>query len=601
MKNYHSFILLIAVLSAACSCEKEETVEYAAGGDGGYKIELEGKLEGPATRITESEDPADGLKTRWSRGETINVLFFDNGEPVVASLGSASGDGKFSGEVETGSAAMAFMSEELGCVNVSSKITTSLVGSDMVCTVDLSGQKGTVEDVAERELMYVRGHARECLRFEHQTSVLKLILTGLPGYSVVSAGLSFVPDKDYNQVPLFASSVVYTVGRSGITSEPDDATFYDMTDLDIPVVDGTAVMYLVVPSRGKLFGELSVLVTCEDDYDTWTFRRYVKLNGKSFKASNVVARREAVTDADRVPRIGDYVYSDGSWGELEYYDDKWPQAVIFSNYTSKTDRLAGYTHGYAMALRDAAWPTPWATEAEVALHPDYPESGNVFESVSSSAPMQMMENLDGLTTCKILNERYLSGYALGNYYGMPGFELTDGSAAIPCAMRYGKADWVSTFSSTPNIVEFEAPETTSGWFLPSVGQWYLCLSSLAGINPDDLVMMSSGGMVTQMAWIFPSSSDRQSHLDAFCRYFSSSSDSNRILHEYEESGRMVATTFYLPFGGQMDWYLWACDEATSGTAVVVYLDSTDIVFKYVPKETGHESTNGYAARPVLAF
>ena len=65
---------------------------------------------------------------------------------------------------------------------------------------------------------------------------------------------------------------------------------------------------------------------------------------------------------------------------------------------------------------------------------------------------------------------------------------------------------------------------------------------------------------------------------------------------------MVSTVFYLPNNGQLDWYLWACDEATSdGTAAVVYLNSTDIVFKYMPKQTGEYTNNGYAARSILAF
>ena len=65
---------------------------------------------------------------------------------------------------------------------------------------------------------------------------------------------------------------------------------------------------------------------------------------------------------------------------------------------------------------------------------------------------------------------------------------------------------------------------------------------------------------------------------------------------------MVGTVFYLPRNGLMDWYLWACGEATSeGTATVVYLNSTDIVFKYMAKQTGESSTNGYAARSILAF
>lgn len=110
----------------------------------------------------------------------------------------------------------------------------------------------------------------------------------------------------------------------------------------------------------------------------------------------------------------------------------------------------------------------------------------------------------------------------------------------------------------------------------------------------------SGNQVTELAWRFGSSSERQGYLDNFSRYFSSYT--NQVLGRYVQSGRMVSTLFYLPNNGQLDWYLWACDEATSdGTAAVVYLNSTDIVFKYMPKQTGEYTNNGYAARSILAF
>ena len=596
-KRILSTLAAIAAISVSCS---KEIVPDNAGPEGseGYRITLRGSANGPATRITEDEDASKGLRTSWEEGETIKVMYFNGGAPAIADLTSAAGDGLFTGEVESGEVADAFVSSELHCVNSSSRITTGLEESTMVSRVDFSGQDGSLANVAKYELMYVKGTADKLLRFEHLTSVLRMTLSGLSEGTVTSASFTFTPSGGNRAGGLFADSATYRFGQDGTSFETEDIIFYEMHDISIPVSDGEAVIYLVVPDRGKLYGELSVVLTCGDD----TYRRYIKLAGKSFKASNVVARKEVLTDNDRVPDIGDYVYSDGTWGPLVYYEDKWPQAVIFSNYTSAEDRAAGYTHGYAMALRDAAWPTAWAPESEVNVRPDYPETENVFETSSDSAPLLMMENLGGLTTCTVLNELYLYNYAQGNYYGLPGFEYTRARAAIPCAMRYGKEDWVVAFGNTENITAFDAPENTSGWFLPSVGQWYLCLANLGGIDPNDLILTSSGGEVTELAWKFPSSSDRQQYLNKFTSYFNSSDYYNPVLARYVSSGRMVATIFYLPYNGQLDWYLWACDEATSdGTASVVYLNSTDIVFKYVDKQTGEYTNNGYAARSILAF
>ncbi len=601
MKNTMERIMsTLAVMSAILvSCSKEMLPDgHGQEGVDGYRITLRGSADGAATRITEDVDAYTGLRTSWEEGEAIKVMYSNGGTAAIADLVSAEGDGLFTGEVESGAAAAAFESSELHCVNASTRILTFLEGSSMVSEVDLSGQDGSLSNVAGYELMYVKGTADKLLRFRHLTSVLRMNFTGLSGGTVSSASFSFTPSGVDGGGALFADKATYRFGQEGISSETEDIIFYEMHDISIPVTDGEAVIYLVVPERGQLYGELSVVLKCGND----TFRRYVKLAGKSFKACNVVARKEILTDNDRVPGIGDYVYSDGTWGPLVYYEDKWPQAVIFSNYTSAEDRAAGYTHGYAMALRDAAWPTSWAPESEVAARPDYPETENVFETSSDSAPLLMMENLRGLSTCTVLNELYLKDFAQGNYYGLPGFEPTGGRAAIPCAMRYGKDDWVVAYGNTENIAPFEAPENTSGWFLPSVGQWYLCLANLAGIDPNDLVLTSNGGVVTELAWKFPSSSVRQEYLNTFTAYFSSAAYYNPILAQYVSSGRMVATVFYLPYNGQMDWYLWACDEATSdGTASVVFLNSTDIIFKYVEKQTGEDASNGYAARSILAF
>lgn len=587
------------VVSVIVSCTKEQyEAEPATDDSGRYIIELRGSVQVPHTRISESADEINGLRTSWDPGEKIKVMYYKGEDASLAELVSASGDGLFTGSVETGEDALAFATSELHCFSTSGKIGTELQGRKAICTVDLSGQDGSLDNVAQYELMYVKGHASGTLYFEHLTSVLRLTFDGLQGSEVTSVSLSFTPSASGGGSALFATSAIYRIGPDGIEEQSEDAVFYDLKDIHVPIENGTAVIYLVIPARGKLYGELSACLSS----DSAIYRCYIKLGGKSFKANNVVARTEAVSDGDRVPAIGDYVYSDGTWGPLVYYEDKWPQAVIFSNYTSAEDREAGFTHGYAMALKDAAWPTTWAPENEVETHPDYPEAPNLFESVSASAPLQMMENLSGLSTCRVLNDSYLSNYCLGNYYGLSGFERTGAEAAIPCAMRYGCEDWVYAFTDTPNITEFDPPEGSSGWFLPSAGQWFLCLSNLAGIVPDDLKMITSGGKVVELSWQFPSSIARQEYLDRFTRYFSSESYQNPILAQYYSSGRMLATSFYLPDPGFMDWYLWTCDEATSnGTAVVVYLNSTDIVFKYVVKQTGESAENGYAARSILAF
>ena len=270
---------------------------------------------------------------------------------------------------------------------------------------------------------------------------------------------------------------------------------------------------------------------------------------------------------------------------------KYPIAVVMSNYTSAADRASGYTHGYAMALRDGAWPAEWGPE-----NVDYPETPDVFEEADATAPLVMMDNLDGLSTCRIVRDLYLTDHGWGAY--LAGRVPT--VSAIPAAMEYGTDVWVQAYSSTPNTYVFETPAASSGWFLPSTGQWFLAFTGLGGLDPDQLETVTEDGRVKTFTWHFASASAKQDCLDRFCDYFSSWS--NPILSRYVDGGRIASTTFYLPWQGQMDWYLWACDEATSeGTGAVVLLTATDVRLGYMPKTTGEGSTNGYTARPVIAF
>ena len=64
--------------------------------------------------------------------------------------------------------------------------------------------------------------------------------------------------------------------------------------------------------------------------------------------------------------IGDYYYSDGTWGSIAEHTNSTAAAigVIFSNSTSNIDKGHNWTHGYAMALQNAGsssaayqWPT----------------------------------------------------------------------------------------------------------------------------------------------------------------------------------------------------------------------------------------------------
>ena len=61
---------------------------------------------------------------------------------------------------------------------------------------------------------------------------------------------------------------------------------------------------------------------------------------------------------------GDLLFSDGTWGTLDRFPAKTPVGIVFSTDVSAADYTAGYTHGYAIALKDvnSSATMAWSTE-----------------------------------------------------------------------------------------------------------------------------------------------------------------------------------------------------------------------------------------------
>ena len=575
--NKRRLVIIGITCLALAACGREEPAFQ----EKRYPIGLEADLEAYRTRIVETEDVQEGLKTAWADGDRIRVMF---GAGALAELSTEDpASGMFSGEVETSAEAEAFRQGHHYAATTSLQMRHSVVEGALVSVVDLTGQGGTASGVVPYELMTADATAGSTLRFSHRTSIMRLDITSsLLGESIMQMRLIFRPSAGSSA--LFASEVTWRTGPAGLQQETEDATFFDLTLTEpLPLQNGVARVYIVIPERHAVSGELSIEVTGAAGV---SFRRYLNLSGKNFGAGSVVARQVKLTQAHAIPNLGDYYYSDGSWGPLDYYTDKYPIGVIISNYTDPGDRAEGYIHGYAMALRDAAWPTAWGPE-----NTDYAELPNVLEEVSSSAPLAMMENLDGLSKCRTIVQKYLTDNGWQAYNA----GRTRATAAVPTAMEYGSDAWAYMYESTPGIHPFEAPASSSGWFLPGVGQWFLALTGLGGLDPEELSFDPRGGF----RWTFDSADEKQAYLDRFCNYFSSWS--NPVLAQYEAEGAIVQSTFYLPYEGQMDWYLWSCDEATAGAAAALYITANEIIFKATPKTAGEDSDNGYASRPVIAF
>ena len=143
-------------------------------------------------------------------------------------------------------------------------------------------------------------------------------------------------------------------------------------------------------------------------------------------------------------KIGDFLYRDGSWS-TELKANKTPVGIIYSLTPTDADRALGYTNGYAIALKDAAYNTVWSTE------------GGENESGTSIQGEQDLTDREGLAHTTTL------------------LENADIHPAAQAASQYDIA-----------------PYGTSGWYLPAIGQWVEVMRSLGGLSDDAFSRNDSG-------------------------------------------------------------------------------------------------------------
>jgi len=158
-----------------------------------------------------------------------------------------------------------------------------------------------------------------------------------------------------------------------------------------------------------------------------------------------------------VPKIGDYYYSDGNWsdGTVAPISGKTVIGIVFSATTSSTDQAKGWTHGYVMALTNAqsAGGLVWAPTA-------YQSTQEFTTEINTVALME--SDMDGYSHCQTIKTK--AGSSLNSSYYSPFYY----------ALNYGTASIGGT--------KYAAPSGTSGWYLPSEGQWYMIIKNLGGIT-----------------------------------------------------------------------------------------------------------------------
>ena len=274
-------------------------------------------------------------------------------------------------------------------------------------------------------------------------------------------------------------------------------------------------------------------------YRNMNYTYTININGSGQSDARVTYVADNTTQVN-----GQFLFSDGTWGD--YDDNKTVIGIIFATSTSSTDQGHNYTHGYAMALKNAgssSTPYQWCTSNGV-----NPTGTNL------TAANQIMGDKNGYThTEKIKTTGYAAGIAATGYVAKDKNENT------------------------------VIPTGTSGWYLPSIGQWYdICVNL--------------GGMVTASEKPYTNSDT------GWLRWYSEDDSSGKNYSSLCASAINVYLSALSTKGYSVDLfansneYYWSSSEYSSKTAYRAYFYSGGNMY------LGHTyKTLTGRVRPVVAF
>lgn len=448
MKKIYLFAGMAAMMLASCSTEEQSNGSYVAGS----KVTLNASLPNSGTRVNEAASDTYGLITTWSADDSLDVLVNTN---TIVSMTKSDGT-TFTATPTNSTIAEGFYAGKTiyGVNNKNSdKITTALNGNQLNATVDFLGQDGSVGNLAKYDLMFGKGDPTGNITFNHKICVLRLdinsdvLLTdGIT--SITGMKLKYVASTG---TPLFASQEIYNFGATCDSTVTSADSIY-LNNTNISVVNGKATVYVAVPNRQNLFGTLYIHLKGSNGYTNQLYDLTHAISMSNARMLMSTVHPLTVSGLSRTSRptnvgIGDYLFSDGTWGSLvDNLGSAQPIAVIFSNVTSSLNY--GYTHGYAMALKNASVSSAWGP------------AGNTPTGLVVTTTAGVIADKDGHNHATYINSStYPASYAAITYNSKVAY-----------------------------------PSTASGWFLPSSGQWYDILVNLG--------KMSTTGYVDRTGWFY---------------------------------------------------------------------------------------------------
>jgi len=451
-------VMLICGVLASCSSEDESTAPLP---DGKYPLQLTAEVAQPQTRA--------GGKDAWTGGEEIRVSLegvFGNKTYVMDASGNASPK----------DADNAFYWKNTDEARVSAWTP------DIESETDISDQSG---GYAAFDVLYASAIGRYDqainLRFIHRMAKIEVILKAGEGITE--------EELEGATVTIFGDPLTHST--AGLVSPGDQS------DGEIkPYYDAATKKYEALVPPQDMTGKPLIRISIGSNDFTYTpeteaagkfgffgGKRYaytitVKANGidvQSVTSGTWVANGEENVTSKRVKqrftadelKIGDYFYSDGTWSDgglrkiyadgsmhIDYYKPvplrgKTVVGIVFQTDKSRIgkkekEKLGGEdkAHGLVMAVKNAnaAEKVIWSNESRyLDLLNDCVSKSNNYSDISGYGNCESIRSLEG------------------NFDKYPALQAVDG------------------YNTTCPV-----PTTTTGWYLPSSGQWWDILQNLGG-------------------------------------------------------------------------------------------------------------------------
>lgn len=451
-------VMLICGVLASCSSEDESTTPLP---DGKYPLQLTAEVARPQTRA--------GGKDAWTGGEEIRVSLegvFGNKTYVMDASGNASPK----------DADNAFYWKNTDEARVSAWTP------DIESETDISDQSG---GYAAFDVLYASAIGRYDqainLRFIHRMAKIEVILKAGEGITE--------EELEGATVTIFGDPLTHST--AGLVSPGDQS------DGEIkPYYDAATKKYEALVPPQDMTGKPLIRISIGSNDFTYTpeteaagkfgffgGKRYaytitVKASGidvQSVTSGTWVANGEENVTSKRVKqrftadelKIGDYFYSDGTWSDgglrkiyadgsmhIDYYKPgplrgKTVVGIVFQTDKSRIgkkekEKLGGEdkVHGLVMAVKNAnaAEKVIWSNESRyLDLLNDCVSKSNNYSDISGYGNCESIRSLEG------------------NFDKYPALQAVDG------------------YNTTCPV-----PTTTTGWYLPSSGQWWDILQNLGG-------------------------------------------------------------------------------------------------------------------------